>query len=189
MLCVFDLFSRNALASGFWKFHPHRVHQAVDLTLTRSVSEGLFLKTRQKLSLTHVSGWESPLNQQSHKASWGAFEAQLKAQLRITTATCIGASGWFQERPRSHRITQSPTILHRAKPTVLAVRNGGTTMEQAISKTVPAISRLREPIKMLPGFSNQQDSLVFSISEGLHVDRRRISIAEINPFTNFARNL
>ena len=165
MLCVFDLFSRNALASGFWKFHPHRVHQAVDLTLTRSVSEGLFLKTRQKLSLTHVSGWESPLNQQSRKASWGAFEAQLKAQLRRTTATCIGASGWFQERPRSHRITQSPTILHRAKPTVLTVSNNGATMEQAISNAVPAESRLRQPVKMLSGFSNQQDSLIFPIGE------------------------
>jgi hypothetical protein len=38
-------------------------------------------------------------------------------------------------------------------------------MEQAISNAVPAESRLRQPVKMLPGFSNQQDSLIFSIGE------------------------
>jgi hypothetical protein len=38
-------------------------------------------------------------------------------------------------------------------------------MEQAISNAVPAESRLRQPVKMLSGFSNQQDSLVFSIRE------------------------
>ena len=36
----------------------------VDLILTRWVSEGLLLKTRQRLSLADVSGCENPLNQQ-----------------------------------------------------------------------------------------------------------------------------
>ena len=41
-----------------------RESQRVGLILTRRVSEGLFSKTRQCLSLTDVSGCENPLNQQ-----------------------------------------------------------------------------------------------------------------------------
>ena len=53
----------------------------------------------------------------------------------------------LQPEVRDHTLTKS---------------SGGAT-QPSISQMVT--SRLRQPVKMLPGFSNQQDSLVFSIRE------------------------
>jgi hypothetical protein len=48
--------------------------EIVDFILTRGVSEGLLLSTRKQLSLTHVSGCESPLNQHSGEVNTAGFQ-------------------------------------------------------------------------------------------------------------------
>jgi len=61
--CKRESVREHTHVAGLWISQPPTL-QTVDLILTRSVSEGLLL-TRQQLSLTHVSGRESPFNQES----------------------------------------------------------------------------------------------------------------------------